>query len=166
MQQPGFSPAVIPPLPFNSASGVLGGYPSTGHPPMAPYTTSSVLPPRFNSQNYVQRTHTPGTLSQSIPGGPSNSFQATNYSLGFDGTQGQSSRQRKTPGNLSEDWFNLFWLFCLLGPLTWPCALFGICSDRRGERIAGFVSLVLLTLALVAAAVILSQAANNSNDHQ
>lgn len=155
---------MIAPLPFNSASGVLGGYPSTGLPPMAPYTTSSVLPPRFNSHNCVQRTHTPGTLTQSIPGAPSSSFPAANYSFGLDGTQGQPSRQRKTPGNLSEDWFNLFWLFCLLGPLTWPCALFGICSDRRGERMAGFVSLVLLILALVVAAVILSQAANNSNE--
>eukprot|EP00210_Caulerpa_lentillifera_P005182 g4954.t1 len=165
VQQP-YGPPMIAPLPYSASNPYPPpGYTSYGgqQAPMF-YSASTTMHPGYGVPNYNQRAHTTGSLVQPLPTHPSATMPSTSYSTGFVGIQSQLPEDHKSPGNQDEEWFNLFWLFCLLGPLTWPCALFGICSDRRNERMAGFVSLILLTLAIVVAAVVLSQASKDSDD--
>lgn len=157
---------MVSPLPYSASNPYPSAYPSTGHQ-QSPvfYSASNAFPPGYNIPNYNQRTHTIGSLAQALPTHPSSAMPSTSYSTGFAGIQGlQQPGDRKT-SDAEDECFNLFWLFCLLGPLTWPCALFGICSDRRSERMAGFVSLICLILGLVIAAVVLSQASRDSDDN-
>ena len=61
-----------------------------------------------------------------------------------------------------DDCFNIFWLFFLLGPLTWPCGFFGVCSEKHSERLAGLVSGVCLVLVVIAAVIVITQAPSGS----
>eukprot|EP00210_Caulerpa_lentillifera_P004538 g4330.t1 len=153
-------PPVIAPLPYDATCAFPHGYASTGHHMFVPYSSANAYHPGFyQSSNFSQRMNTPVSLSHTLP--------APSHSMGFVGVQRQSSTVQKTPrSDPADDCFNLFWIFCLLGPLTWPCALFGVCSDRRSERIAGFFSLVMLTLCVVIIIVILSEASKESNSYE
>jgi len=150
-------PPVINPLPYNASSP----YPTTVAQAPAPmpqpaYTTtaSAYLP-----YNYNRRAHTTGSM---YPPGQQQGVimpPSTSYTVPF----GAPPPQSKSNEEYSDDCFNIFWLFFLLGPLTWPCAMFGVCSEKHSERMAGFVSAVCLVLVVIAAIVIITQAPGDSD---
>lgn len=121
--------------------------------PQAAYTTSGSA---YLPYNYNQRPQTTGTM---YPPGQQGAMlhPSTSYTVPFGAPPVHSKSNE-----YSDDCFNIFWLFFLLGPLTWPCAMFGVCSEKHSERMAGFISAVCLVLVVIAAIVIITQAPGDS----
>ena len=155
VQPPGQSG--IMPLPYNASN-----------PSPAPFTYSAALPPHaythsgalYQPYDYNQRAHTTGSMFGGPPQPVNLTPASTSYSTPYDHTA--QVDQKKSNADYADDCFNIFWLFFLLGPLTWVCGLFGICSDKQSERVAGFVSGICLILVVIAAVIVITQTPNDS----
>lgn len=146
-------PPMINPLPFNLSSPYPVAHAAQPPPPAFTQSASGYIP-----YNYNQRANTTGSMypgQQGIILPPS-----TSYSVPFGG---HLPPQSKSNEDYTDDCFNIFWLFFLLGPLTWPCAIFGVCSEKQSERMAGFVSGICLVLVIIAAVIIITQAPGDSD---
>lgn len=152
-QQP-VQPPMINPLPFNISSPYPVAHAAQPPAPMFTQSASGYLP-----YNYNQRAHTTGSMypgQQGVVLPPS-----TSYSVPFGGQMPPA--HSKSNEDYTDDCFNIFWLFFLLGPLTWPCAIFGICSEKQSERMAGFVSGICLILVIIAAVIIIFRAPGDTD---
>lgn len=162
---PGFPiqqyPNAIHPLPPNA---------SNPYPLQQPQYAYSGNMPLYAPYTYNQRAATTGSVSYPMPNYSSpypmpssnHPFPSSSYpGMTNQGPQGTVSKSHEV---LTDDCFNIFWLFFLLGPLTWPCGAFGVCSSKPSERMAGVVSGVCLILVIIAAIVVITQAPSDSGN--
>lgn len=147
--------AMVNPLPYNASCPYPTPAAQAAPMPQPAYTTSASA---YLPYNYNQRAQTTGSM---YPPGQQGVMlpPTTSYTVPF----GAPLQHSKSNEEYTDDCFNIFWLFFLLGPLTWPCAMFGVCSEKKSERMAGFVSAVCLVLVVIAAIIIITQAPGDSD---